>query len=228
MIKPIISLFVILFSLGFGFFYAKPKYDDVQSTRADLLQLTQTSQSASDIKDIINETQKSLKNINPDDLARFNVFLPETLDGIRFANDLQHIGTTNGLILSDIKVDEQKKDNKPATATKPAVTQPASASGVMVKALSVPNTVGDGATPQPTTGGTAEKKYIATRASFAFAATYSGFLLFLDDLEKSLGLINITSLSFKELSNSSEEKVTQSNLPSLYQFNIEIETYSLK
>lgn len=226
MIKPILSLIIIAFSLGFGFFYAKPKYDQVQGIRADLQKLEQTAQSAKEIKDIIEETGKSLDQVDADDLARFDVFLPETLDGIRFANNLQHIGIVNGLILSDIKVEQQEKQKQQA---KPAATEP-TAVGAVGKVFSIDRPITDGTTPAK--GGTeAGAKYNATKASFAFASTYSGFLLFLNDVEKSLGLINITSLSFKELAAATEEKTVQSvqkDLPPLYQFNIEIETYSLK
>lgn len=213
MIKPIFSLIILVFSVGFGFFYAKPEYDQVQNTLADSQQLDKTSQSASEIKDIIAETGKSLSAVDPDDLARFDVFLPETLDSVRFANNLQHIGMVNGLVLSDINVEQQeKKKNTTATTSK-----------VPSSALS-----GVGSVAAVAGGTVAEKKYTATKASFTFVTTYSGFLLFLNDMEKSLGLINITSLSFKELPVNVGEKTVQKNLPSLYQFSIGIETYSLK
>ena len=225
MIKPIISLIIIAFSIGFGFFYSKPKYDEVQSTRADLEQLIKTSQSASEIKDIIAETGRSLSAVDPEDKARFDVFLPETLDSIRFANNIQHIGVANGLVLSDIKVEQQKGQEASASAAQSTTVQPSATAGV-TKILSVKQTLGE--EPVNDTGGNLQKKYGVTKASFALAATYSGFLLFLNDLEKSLGLINITSLSFKELAAGADEKVVQKDLPPLYQFNIEIETYSLK
>jgi hypothetical protein len=226
MIKPILSLIIIVFSVGFGFFYSKPKYDEVQSTRADLQQLVKTSQSANEIKDIIAETGKSLSAVDAEDMARFDVFLPETLDGIRFANNLQHIGVANGLVLSDIRVEQQKGQEAPVSGTQQSGVQP-SATGGVTKVLSVNTTLDEG-TNANKTGAAAQKRYGVTKASFAFAATYSGFLLFLNDLEKSLGLINITSLSFKELAAGVEEKAVQSDLPPLYQFNIDIETYSLK
>lgn len=221
MIKPIISLAILIFSIGFGFFYVKPKYDHVQAVRADLQDLEQVSQSASEIKDIITETGKSLSAVDPDDLARFDVFLPETLDGLRFANNLQNIGVTNGLVLSGVKVEQQEKQKKSAEV------KPVSAAGTVGKVFNIERPVSEG-TSAGKAGTESEKKYVATKASFTFATTYSGFMLFLNDLEKSLGLINITSLSFTELAASGDEKESQKGMPSLYQFSIEIETYSLK
>ncbi|OHA84420.1 MAG: hypothetical protein A2937_01650 [Candidatus Yonathbacteria bacterium RIFCSPLOWO2_01_FULL_47_33b] len=223
MIKPILSLIVIVFSIAFGVFYSKPAYDDIKNARADIEKLDKTAQSTSEIKDIIEQTGKSLSAVDADDLARFDVFLPETLDGIRFANNLQHIGSANGLILSDIKVEQKEKEK---TQEKSASTQPTP--GTVSKVLAIDRPIADATTPAAKGGTEAKEKFLATKASFTFATTYSGFLLFLNDMEKSLGLINITSLSFKELAASGDEKATQKGVPPLYQFNIEIETYSLK
>ncbi|MHB1118301.1 MAG: hypothetical protein ACYCZ7_02145 [Minisyncoccota bacterium] len=220
MIKPILSLIVIVFSIGFAFFYVKPEYDRAQSARADLQKLEQTSQSASDIKEIIAETAKSLSAITPEDLERSNVFLPETLDVIRFANDLQHIGTANGLALAEIEVEQQEKQIQ-QVGTKTAGV------GAVSKVFSLERPVNGGAVAAPA-GSVSEKKYVATKASFSVVATYPGFLVFLKDMEKSLGLINITALSFEEIGASVDEKRVQRGLPALYQFTIDLETYSLK
>lgn len=224
MIKPILSLIIIVFSLGFGFFYSKPAYTSIQSARNDLKKLDQTAQSVSEIKKIIAETGKSLSEVDPDGLARFDVFLPETLDGVRFANNLQQIGAANMIILSEIKV-EQKENGK--KQDKSAGSQAANA-GAVGKVLTIDKNLAENNSASAKAGTGSGEKYVATKASFTFAATYSGFLLFLNDLEKSLGLINITSLSFEELATSEEEKSSQKDMPPLYQFSVEIETYSLK
>ena len=71
-----------------------------------------------------------------------------------------------------------------------------------------------------------EKKYITTKASFSFISTYGQALLFLDSLEKSLGLINITALSFSPQEQKSGVKMGVGT--AYYQYKLEIETYSLR
>lgn len=221
MFKPIISLAVIIFSLGFGVFYVKPAYDRVQEKRANIVTLDKTFKTTDTIQDLIDQTAESLRVVDPDALTRFNVFLPETIDEIRLANNLQSLGEKNGLVLNDIKVTEKEKSQKKEAPKSGGAT------GALSRTLSVGQAgpvgqQGAGAT----TGETAESKFKATKAGFTVVATYDGFRLFLDDLEKSLGVINITSLAFREFGGG-EDSALPKGASSLYDFTVEIETYSL-
>lgn len=222
MFKPILSLIVFLFSLGFAFFYVKPEYYRAQEKQAELKVLFDTLENTERIKTLIEQTEDRLSKVDPVELARFDIFLPQTIDDIRFANNLQNIGAAQGLILSDIKVSGQEKD--------PQAKKVKTGKDVnnISRTLSIDRPVKEEESNTQTENG-AEKKYATTKASFSVVATYSGFLLFLDDLEKSLGLINVTSLSFQELgSGEIVEKTTTNGIPLLYQFMVEVESYSLK
>lgn len=227
MIKPILSLIVLILSIVFSIFYVKPEYDRVQSARADLGKLSGIAEDTDKIKALIKQTGEILNAVDADVLARFNVFLPEKLDPIRFANNLQSLALKNGIILSGIKVEERKIDTTSKPTTKP-VAKSVDGVGGASSAFSITGQP-FGADVGKATGVTvSEEKYVVTKTSFLFSTTYPGLLLFLKDLEKSLGLINVTSLSFKPLSSSTTDKKPKEALTGLYQFTIEIETYSLK
>lgn len=179
------------------------------------------------IKTLINETEKNLNSVNPEDLARFDIFLPETIDPIRFANNLQHLGTTNGLVLENIKVEEPVR----------GVAGDSAQGGVALAAQGLTNTFSlgtkisqaDGLIAGSGSSRTAsEKKYVTTKANFTFTATYEKFRIFLNDIEKSLGLINITTLSFEPVVETPDSKKIKSVGPQIYQFTVAVETYSLK
>jgi hypothetical protein len=76
-------------------------------------------------------------------------------------------------------------------------------------------------------GGSAVKvnarNYAITRGSVVFTSSYGGFKAFLNDIEKSLTLINVTELSFSPRKDGAKKSVT-----SLYDFKMEVETYSIK
>ncbi len=204
MLKPILSLTVLILSLGFSFFYVKPEYEEMQNRRDDLKMINDTLKDAEIVQTLINQTSEILAGIPPQDLASFDTFLPVTIDEIRLANNIQRIGIAKGVILSGIKVSAEHKDAK-------AGAPPAVAGGVMDASVDV------------------QKKYATTKVSFTFVAPYTTFLLFLDDLEKSLGIINITMLSFFQVNKESEASGVQNPKgPPEYGFNVEIETYSLK
>lgn len=238
MTKPITSFVVLILSTGFIFLYVVPAYNLNQARRNDIESLTKTLSAFSEIRTLIDKTKKNLSNIAPSEMSRFEVFLPEAIDEIRFANNIQSIGTRNRISLSDIKVEGSANGTQKATATSGT-----SATQGLVGTLSISdkstaakmNNTESITARNSTGGGVLSKKYETTKAKFAFTATYETFQLFLNDLEKSLGLMDITALSFiplpedkstlrsgRELANS---KVP---LPPIYQFTVEMEAYSLK
>lgn len=223
MIKSISALIVIALSVGFGIFSVKPLYDQTEADRQSLQIVNDTFTDVGRINDLIGRTSQTLNVVDSTTLTRFNVFLPETIDPIRMANNLKQIGAKNGLVLMNIKVAEKTHDLSPQNGTA------SSTLGLVANVLSLERAgVESGSvsteTPQ-------EKKYATTKASFTVTATYPGFRLLLEDLEKSLGLFNITSLKFEQRIDSAAAPVKSNSktpTPSLYEFSVELETYSLR
>ncbi|MDD5152745.1 MAG: hypothetical protein PHS95_01955 [Candidatus Pacebacteria bacterium] len=221
--KLILSLVIFILSIVIGFVYVRPEYYAVAQNKAKLVELTTALKNKESIKEITGQINEALGSIDSADKNSLDVFLPETLDQIRFANNLQHIGKQSGLDLLDIKVEEKKK---PSTS----VSAPSAPSGNAIeqsvqgaqKTFSLDQTVSEERQDVSLVVAPASKSYVTTKASFSVIASYTEFLIFLSDLEKSLGLINITSLKFKEYQESKNPE-----FPS-YQFFFEIETYSLK
>src|SRR3989339_375474 len=221
MIKPILSLAILILSVLFAIFYARPEYNRMQSSRADLEKLSSVVEDTNKIKELISQTGDILDTVDADNQARFDVFLPEKLGTIRFANNLQSIGLRNGIALSGIKVEEKKSD----PSTKPAAVATAGSNTV----FSIGQQAAGEAQDAAQASAASKEKYTITKTNFSFATTYPSLLIFLKDLEKSLGLINVVSLSFKPLSSTvASDSKTGMDLPDLYQFTVEIETYSLK
>jgi hypothetical protein len=223
MTKPIVSFIVLIISIGFAFFYVMPAYNLNKERRGDIASLSKILNTSSEIKMLIDKTKKNLSSIDPSEFARFEVFLPEKIDTVRFANNIQYIGRKNRIVLSDIKVGE------------PANVSPKSTAPVGISATQgLVNTVSLGAKINQAQGQTdrnldsaalSDKKFVTTKASFSFTASYETAQLFLNDLEKSLGLIDITSLSFVMLPVDSKLKTLSS--PN-YKYTVTIETYSIK
>lgn len=225
--KPIISFAGIILSLLFAFFYVLPLYRESIEHKNDIKSLEETLKVSSEIKTLISETKESLKSIEGEKKASFEVFLPEKIDPVRFANDIQSIGRKNRIVLSGIKVDGGTNDEvkKPDGNANVALglgkvlsigEKISQAGGINASAKNV-------AIPTPS-----DKKYFTTTASFAFVTTYETFQLFLNDLEKSLELIEIKSLSFSGAAEDVSLKGSKTVPQPVYQFAMSIETYSLK
>lgn len=223
MIKSIFSLIIISLSVGFSMFFVMPLYKTTETNRADLVTINTTFSDVKEIQKLIDTTTETLKAPNAVRQTQlFDAFLPGSVDPIRLANNLKQIGATNNLVLTNIKVEDRVNRLAPAAET--------ARGGVLENVFSLNRTTGT--TNRETQGATEESnnKFTSTKASFNVTTTYSGFNLLLNHLEKSLGLINVTSLSFHEMKGLTEVKTVASKTPApvYYDYTVEIETYSLK
>lgn len=219
MLKSIFSLIVISFSVGFSMFFVVPLYQASNDSRTNLEKVQETFSNAQNITTLLNETESTLNGpeaVRQTDL--FNEFLPTNVDSIRLANNLKEQAKVRGLMLMNLKVDDK--------IIKPTVSATSTSGQLASVVESAP--AGDGAQGEKKDG----KKFVTTKASFNITSTQSGFRIFLDDLEKSLGLINVTSLSFQEHPEAQNVKPVAASsktpVPLLYDYTVEIETYSLK
>lgn len=220
MFKPIFSLIVIALSIGFAFLYAIPEYGRVQERSASLVTLTGIFKDADKIEALISETEQTLNTIDSANRADFEVFLPATSDPIRLANNLQRLGVSNGIVLEDIKVEEAVND--------PQKNANSNATGVLQGVTNVFAFGADAQKGSEDATGTGEKNFVATKANFSFVATSEAFHNFLYDTESSLGLINVTALSFVPIQVATDPKKPKQDAPAIYQYTVAIETYSLK
>ncbi len=226
MTKLILSIVTLTLSLAFVFMYVIPEYDRTQNSLADIKVLNETLKSTEIMKELVKQIGDSLDSLDPVVTSRSRVFLPEVIDEIRFANNLQSIGARNGMVLMDIKVGEGVKNIEKVVASVGV--------GAFGKIAPVnrPNITTDtnrtvDVDIQKSIGTTSEKKYATTKASFSLVTTYEKLIILLNDLERSLGIINITALSFQENKEVLGVKNTQRGAI-LYKYTVEIETYSLK
>lgn len=221
MIKPILSLLVIVFSLGFSFLYVVPAYKQLGMKQADLKMLNDTIQQTDEIKNIIDQTKESMDEVTAEEDARFKTFLPEQIDEIRFINNLVNAGVARNILIEGITTTKAAKDSGGMNAADSGVL------GGLKKVFSL--TEQAGGDQSVSSGDELRRSYTTTKANFSFIASYPVTLLFLGDLEKSLSLININSLSFREYADTSgDKKETKRGVALLYQSTVEIETYTLK
>lgn len=226
MTKLIISFIVLVLSTTFAFLYVLPAYDLSMERRADIETLSKNLSTSDEIIKLIADTKKNLNSIESGNMARFEVFLPEEVDPIRFANNIQNIGTERMVNMTNIKVDIPGQDTQ-----QNSTSQTSDLTQSIVNQLSLEEKLNqaDGINTQVYgVAAEAEKKYATTKATLTFETSYEKFQLFLNDLETSLGLMDVTELSFVLLSETDEAKKVEAQSSPNYQFLMTVETYSLK
>lgn len=225
MTKLIASFIVLVLSTTFAFLYVLPAYNVSKERRADIETLSKNLSTSDEIIQLIADTKNNLNSIESGNLARFEAFLPEEVDQIRFANNIQNIGIENMVNIVSIKVDipgqgTQQDGTSQASDLTQNLTNQLSLDSSLKQADGINVQVYGIATE-------AEKKYVTTKATITFETSFEKFQLFLNDLETSLGLMDITGLSFVLSSGTAEEKMATQSSPE-YQFLMTVETYSLK
>jgi L-fucose mutarotase/ribose pyranase (RbsD/FucU family) len=198
--------------------------------QGDVKSLAKILSTSGEIKTLIQQTKNNLNSIDPQVLSRFEVFLPTTIDPIRLANNLQTMGRNDRIVLSDIKVEGPSSNKKTMNS---AISLDSAVKG-LVNTVSlgaqIDKAIGIETQNTTTTSGAVDsnKKYVATKATFGFTTTFESFQLFLNDIERSLGLINVTSISFFPAADIVDTKKSKTAPPQNYQFSMTIETYSLQ
>lgn len=222
MIKPILSLIVIVISAGFAFLYVRPAYERLDIKKADLAMLNETLTNADEVQKIIRETKRNMESITPAEYLRFEAFLPEKIDEIRFVNNIVHMGIQRNIAVGEIKIlDAQTGGTGGNTkAGTSAVT------GVN-KVFSLSQLSDEAGANSSSKNNELAKDFSSRKVNFSFVASYPVVLLFLGDLERSLGLINVNSLMLEEYKDTSKDKKTTGSSIPLYRSTVEIETYSL-
>lgn len=226
MTKPIISFVILILSISFALLYVVPAYNLNVEHRGDIKSLEKILSTSGEIKPLIDETKTNLGSIEQSGLDRFEVFLPERIDPIRFANNIQYIGRKNRIVLSDIKVEGSVNsavgNNETARATaSQGLVSTISLGAQIDKAQGALGSQGSQSVAQ--TNG----KFVTTKASFSFTGTFETFQNLLNNLEKSLGVIDVTSLTFSPVAENAGA-TTSRTPPPTYQYSMTIETYSLK
>ena len=204
-----------------------PSYQTSQDLNAKIVEVNEVLKKTDAAQGLIDETATILGSISEDSNARFALLVPEELDRLRFSNMLQRMAQSRGIILADIKV--ERISDATGGAPRSAPPQDGNASAGLTRVLTLDKSVTAPGEEGGVVAQIVEKNYIATNVSFSFGATYPTFLSFLADLERSIGIINITELSFEPFPSVTDTgKVTKGKVEPLYMYHVKAETYSLK
>ncbi|MDP2642181.1 MAG: type 4a pilus biogenesis protein PilO [bacterium] len=174
---------IILILLSFGLFYTftKVEYENVKVSRAVASEYQDVLQDASAIAELRDRLLVTYESFPRAEIEKLNKVLPESVDTVKLALDLDTMASRYGISISNIKV-------------APSTNNDASL-------IVLPGNSG---------------AYERTAISFSFISNYENFTRLLADLEKSLRIMDIKSISF------------QTNETGLFSYQILVDTYWLK
>ncbi|GEM_PF-253251 len=225
-IAPII---LILASVGLFLGYINPTYTATTGS-ADPAEksVTELQSEEKDYTDALTKTRQielvreglltKFNALAPSDKDRILKLLPDHIDSVRLIIDINNIAARYGMSLSSITL------SAPGTASAAAgnKNQASAAAGSPSQAASG-QAVSQGIGPD-------NSLYDSVKLGFNVAGSYENFLQFLTELQESLRVVDITSLSFSagRASGQSSGAQSQTGTSDTYTYSMTIRTYYLK
>ncbi len=110
--KSIFPVLVIAICIGLYFMYISPTVLEVKELSATKAQYDNALAKSKELKDKRDAVLIEYNNISQDDVSKLNKIIPETFDGVLFANDINAIAVRYGLVVSDLNVNNQNTENR--------------------------------------------------------------------------------------------------------------------
>jgi len=204
MTKSILSILFIGAAVMLFIMYVQPTYDTVRKDKAKVARLDATLTKTREIQDLKKNILNRFNNLfSETNLNRLKKMLPDHVDNVRLVLDMDGIASRYGIRIQNVSIKEQSSNN--------------TANGNKNSSNTVLN------------GGVSENlPYKSLTLQFEVISSYDEFILLLHDLESSLRIVDLVSLSVKpHLNNGTENKDQASNSKPIYTFGVSLRTYWL-
>lgn len=193
MTKAILSIIFIGASIMIFTLYVRPTYDQIQDNRALVAGFDEALAKTREIQELKNSLLSRYNLFAGNNLERLQKMLPDHVDNVRLVLDMDGIASKYNIRIQNVEVQ------------------------------STP----DGRTDRNSiilNGGVAENRpYRSLNLQFEVLATYDDFVLLMRDLETSLRIVDLTSLSVRPRN----DVASAGTSAPLYSFGVSLRTYWL-
>lgn len=169
MFRVIFPIIMTVAAIGLFVVFTNPTYQEVGSLRTVSAAYDQALNNSQQLLRVRGELASKFSNFSATDKDRLMKAMPDTVDNIRLIIDMQNIALSHGMALKDIKYDARAQSN--ATPT--------------------------GVTATPGQLAANQKDYGVFQLEFSVTGSYQNFLSFIGDVEQSLRLVDIESITFQ-------------------------------
>jgi hypothetical protein len=180
--SKLFPIVLILVSIGLFFAVIRPYNDKMKAASVDLIQKQDSSEKSDELVTDRQRIEAEYNSITKEDKASLKRVLPDTIDNVRLALDVDQIAQDQGIVIGPITIESD------------------------LGAKTRERTVGS----QDIANGTIV-------VNFTFRSDYSSFVAFMQNLETSMRLVDVTGLSVGRLGSSP-----------IYGFDVTLQTYWLR
>jgi hypothetical protein len=187
-LTPVLAIIV---SVTLFVSFIKPTFDQYKTVDSEIADYEGALGSAQQLQDKITELDTERNSIQESDLSRLQTFLPDSVDEVSIVLVLDDVATRHNLVLDGINV-------RTVAGGKDA---PGQSAGSAKGQLFVDNPKDSTKEIVGADGSTVKRPQDhidQVSLAFSVTGTYTDFRAFLLDLEKSLALMDVTSLQIHE------------------------------
>ena len=168
MFKFAIPAIFIGISIALFFGFTDPIYGEISSLRKTSDSYNQALDNSKALQAERDKLTAKYNTINPDDIAKLEKLMPDSVDNIRLILEIEKIAAPYGMVLKDIKYDSSSGAGS---------SQPTAKSS-------------------STTAAAPKTSYGVWNLQFSTQGTYSNFVSFLKNLESNLRIVDVSSIDF--------------------------------
>jgi len=195
MTKSILSIIFIGASIMLFVLYVRPTYDLVQNNKAQVARFDEALAKTREIQELKSNLLSRYNLFAGQNLDRLQKMLPDHVDNVRLVLDMDGIASRYGIRIQNVAVQESSRDRDDASST-----------------------ILNG-------GAIQDQPYQSLTLEFEVVSTYDEFVLLIRDLESSLRIVDLVTLSVRPRTNE-RVSTTLSNEP-IYTFGVSLRTYWL-
>ena len=195
MFKYIIPTTLTAIAIGLFVVFTNPIYQDVQGLRTQVASYDQALTNAEQLRAVREQLLQKYNGFSKDNIAKVSKMVPDNVDNIRLILEIQGIASAYGMQIKNVKYDA-----KAAAGVETVVPQNATASADQ------------------------NKIYGIFDMEFSTEGTYDNFVKFVSDMERSLRIVDINSVTFS----SSDSTIVTSPANTVYKYDLKFKTYWLK
>jgi Tfp pilus assembly protein PilO len=197
MTKSILSILFIGASIMVFVLYVRPTYDVVQTNRANVARFDEALAKTREIQELKSSLLSRYNLFAGANLDRLQKMLPDNVDNVRLVLDMDGIASNYGIRIQNVAVQEPGGGRDDA-------------SGTVLNGGSVPN-----------------RPYQSLTLQFEVVSTYEEFVFLLRDLESSLRIVDLVSLTMQPRSVGRVGSEGSTVSEPVYSFGVALRTYWL-
>ncbi len=177
MTQTIVQILLLVVSGVAVFTIVVPKFDEIRSTQEESAQYEEALESAFAMNERLRSLSNQLDSLSQQERYRLGRLVPEVIEPMKLAYDLEVLIERNGLFLEAMEVGEEMLEPDPVETTAAVATSNEEDSFAQSNAT--------------------DQKLLAVRTiNIAVAGDYNQFKALLRDLENSAQLLEVTNIDF--------------------------------